>query len=44
MDFALFWCIYADDLNIISSQQDIGEACNQLKMEFELKDLGRTKF
>jgi hypothetical protein len=37
--------VYADDLDIISSQLDIGEACNQLiMMEFELKDLGRTKF
>jgi hypothetical protein len=36
--------VYVDDLNIISHQQDIDEACKHLKMEFELKDLGKTKF
>ena len=33
-----------DDLNMIGNQQDIDEACNHLRMEFELKDLGHTKF
>jgi hypothetical protein len=36
--------VYVDDLNIISNQQDIDEACNHLKTEFEVKDLGKTKF
>jgi hypothetical protein len=36
--------VYIDDLNIISNQQDIDEACKHLKTEFELKDLGKTKF
>ena len=36
--------MYVDDLNIIGNQQDIDEACNHLKTEFELKDLGHTKF
>jgi hypothetical protein len=32
-----------DDLNIIGHIKDIDEACNHLK-EFEMKNLGRTKF
>jgi hypothetical protein len=33
-----------DDLNIIGHTKDIDKTCNHLKMEFEMKDLGRTKF
>jgi hypothetical protein len=33
-----------DDLNIIGHTKDINEARNHLKMEFKMKDLGRTKF
>jgi hypothetical protein len=36
--------VYVDDLNIISHIKDIDEARNHLKMEFEMKDLVRTKF
>jgi len=36
--------VYADDLNIIGHKQDIDEASKHLKTEFELKDLGKTKF
>jgi hypothetical protein len=36
--------IYVDDLNIIGSIKDIDEAHNHLKKEFEMKDLGKTKF
>jgi hypothetical protein len=36
--------VYVDDLNIIGHAKEIGEACNHLKTEFEMKDLGRTKF
>ena len=36
--------LYVDDLNIIDNAQDIKEACNHLKPEFEVKDLGKTKF
>src|SRR6266540_1474804 len=36
--------VYVDDLNIIGNKQDIDEARNHLKMEFEMKDLGQTKF
>ena len=33
-----------DDFNIIGSTRDIDEAHNHLKTEFEMKDLGKTKF
>jgi hypothetical protein len=33
-----------DDLNIIGNRRDIDEARNHLKTEFEIKDLGKTKF
>ena len=36
--------VYIDDLNIIGNTQDIDEARNHLKTEFEMKDLGKTKF
>ncbi len=36
--------VYVDDLNIIGNTQDIDEARNHLKTEFEMKDLGQTKF
>jgi hypothetical protein len=36
--------VYVDDLNIIGAQRDIDEARNHLKIEFEVKDLGKTKF
>jgi hypothetical protein len=36
--------VYVDDLNIIGHTKDIDEACNHLKTEFEMEDLGNTKF
>jgi hypothetical protein len=36
--------VYVDYLNIIGHAKDIDEACNHLKKEFEIKDLGTTKF
>jgi hypothetical protein len=36
--------VYIDDLNIISTELDINEAWDPLKMEFKTKDLGKTKF
>jgi hypothetical protein len=36
--------VYVDDLNIIGYTEDIEEASAYLKTEFEMKDLGRTKF
>jgi hypothetical protein len=36
--------VYVNDINIIGHTKDINEACNHLKIEFEMKDLSRTKF
>jgi hypothetical protein len=36
--------VYVDDLKIIGHTKDINEARNHLKTEFEVIDLGRTKF
>ena len=36
--------VYVDDLNIIGNKNDINEAGHHLKMEFEMKDLDKTKF
>ena len=36
--------MYVDDLNIIGRTPYIDEARNHLKMEFKMKDLGKTKF
>jgi hypothetical protein len=36
--------LYVYDLNIIDHAKDIDEVCNHLKKEFEMKDLGKTKF
>jgi hypothetical protein len=36
--------VYVDDLNIIGTALDINEARDHPKTEFEMKDLGKTKF
>jgi hypothetical protein len=36
--------VYVDDLNIIGNPKDIEEARKHLKTEFEMKDLGKTKY
>jgi len=36
--------VYVDDLNIIGTQNEIQKASNYLKGEFEMKDLGQTKY
>jgi hypothetical protein len=36
--------VYVDDLNIIRTTRDIDEAMAYLKAEFEMKNLGKTKF
>jgi len=36
--------VYVDDINIIGNTQNIDEARNYVKTEFEMKDLGKTKF
>ena len=36
--------VYVDDLNIIGNETNINEAYHRLKTEFEMKNLGKTKF
>ena len=36
--------MYVDDINIIGNSESIDEARNHLKTDFEMKDLGKTKF
>ncbi|KAL0796991.1 hypothetical protein Bca101_068368 [Brassica carinata] len=36
--------VYADDLNIIGTSREISETIKYLKKEFEMKDLGKTRF
>ncbi|KAL0397043.1 UNVERIFIED_CONTAM: Retrovirus-related Pol polyprotein from transposon TNT 1-94 [Sesamum calycinum] len=36
--------VYVDDLNIIGSPEEIRQAADYLKGEFEMKDLGTTKY
>jgi hypothetical protein len=36
--------VFVDDLNIIGTELDINEAQHHLNTEFEMKDLGKTKF
>jgi hypothetical protein len=36
--------IYVDDPNIIETPEEFSKAVNCLKKEFELKNLGKTKF
>jgi hypothetical protein len=46
-DFSDELCIisvYVDDLNIFGTTRDIEEAMAYLKMEFEMKDLGKPSF
>jgi hypothetical protein len=42
-DFCII-SVYVDDLNIIGHAKDIDEPRNHLRKEFEMKDLGKTKF
>ena len=36
--------MYADDLNLIGTPEDLTRTTKYLKREFEMKDLGKTKF
>ncbi|KAL0533448.1 hypothetical protein IC582_030288 [Cucumis melo] len=36
--------VYVDDLNIIGTPKELSKAIEYLKKEFEMKDLGKTKF
>jgi hypothetical protein len=42
-DFCII-SVYINNLNIIDTDLDINEARDYLKAEFEMKDLGKTKF
>ena len=36
--------VYVDDLNLIGTPEGLLETANYLKKEFEMKDLGRTRY
>ena len=36
--------VYVDDLNLIRTPKELTRTTNYLKKEFEMKDLGKTKF
>ena len=42
-DFCIM-SVYVDDINITGTHKEIKEASSCLKMEFEMKDLGKTKY
>ncbi|KAK2376223.1 putative mitochondrial protein [Trifolium repens] len=42
-EFAII-VVYVDDINIIGTPEELPKAINCLKKEFEMKDLGKTKF
>ena len=42
-EFAII-SVYVNDINIIETPEELDEAINCLKKEFEMKDLRKTKF
>ena len=36
--------VYVDDINLIGTSEELEETANYLKKEFEIKDLGKTRF
>ena len=36
--------VYINDINVIGAHKELTEASSCLKTEFEMKDLGKTKF
>ena len=36
--------VYVDDLNLVGTLEELTKIANCLKNEFEMKDLGKTKF
>ena len=36
--------VYVDDLNLVGTPRELIRTTNYLKREFEMKDLGKTKF
>ena len=43
IEFAII-VVYVDDLNLIRTLKALTRMANYLKREFEMKDLGKTKF
>jgi len=43
IEFAIV-AVYVDDLNIIGTPEEISKTASYLREEFEMKDLGKTKF
>jgi len=42
-EFAIIF-VYVDDIKIIGTPEELPKAIDCLKNEFEMKDLGKTKF
>ena len=42
-EFAII-AVYVDDLNLVGTPEEFTRTTNYLKKEFEMKDLGKTKF
>ena len=42
-EFAII-IVYVDDLNLIGTPEELTRTAKYLKKEFEMKDLGKTKF
>ena len=42
-EFAIV-AVYVDDLNLVGTPEELTKTVNYLKNEFEMKDLGKTKF
>ena len=42
-EFAIV-AVYVDDLNFVGTPEELTKTTNCLKNEFEMKDLGKTKF
>ena len=42
-EFAII-AVYVDDLNFVGTPEELTRTTNYLKKEFEMKDLGKTKF
>ena len=42
-EFAII-VVYVDDLNLVETPKELIRTKNYLKKEFEMKDLGKTKF
>ena len=36
--------VYVDDLNLIGTLEELTKTTNYLKKEFEMKDLGKTRY